>query len=58
MKYSIKLEDNEVDAFVGIFVNGLIGPESGRTKAEKRVIEKVAALGTRYENALVGGGKP
>lgn len=54
MKYSIKLEDNEVDAFVGIFVNGLIGPESGRTRAEKRVIEKVAALGTRYENALVG----
>lgn len=56
MKYLLELEGKEVDAFVDIFVAGL-KPGSKTPPIHARVINKVTAMGLKYENDRFAGVK-
>lgn len=50
MAYTLKLKDDEMESFIGIFVDGIRLTEAARSAAEERAIAKVVDLATKYEN--------
>lgn len=56
MKYILEIDEQEMDAFIDTFVAGL-KPNSKINKHEARIINKVSAIGTKYENDRLAGVK-
>lgn len=57
MIHLLKIDDKEMDTFLDIFFNGVTVPVTSQTNAEKRIVNKVTAMGQKYEDGIKVGVK-